>query len=1314
MQNFKMNKVALAVGATLLVSAGIANAVVGAPAQRAANAALLNTAATDAQIRSLMSANGLSAVAMTVDVTLNSGAVAPLTSTAANALGSAVVTFANTSGVGVGMIATVPAGTVGWPAGVVTVASLNATTVTLSAVSTAAIPLGTVITFTPAAANGLIATDGGLIEAYAAGTPPVTLFPAGLALTVGNATPANNNVIVWSGATNAATVPVISAALGAPVSGTSHITITLAAPVAPAAYRINGATGGLEYTSNNGTTGGTAVAFAAVKVDVQNSALAGSPVLYTEMDGVAGYATPAVSAQTTSDTLMAAQAGIVVGNSLAPVPTIATTSAAGGALINGFKINTGASIALVAANVAVKTAAPGASGYIAGVAFPTAAVSAPVCTAATATAAANCTITFPALGTTATAAPFVSGAATATAADAAAYASTYFNTGVTGAAVPFSVDGVLASKASYTNVFNVSDGVASKLSNAGGAVAGDAASFALIATTPITDGASPVVTTAAVTDASIPATASSAAAGTTTLSLTFSEPMTTMGTIGGSDDLREIAENVTVGLNSLAALNLNLGGTLGVTLPAGTLNDAVARPISATTAGTTTLNITGVDASSIIVQPTSAAAATFPNTIAVSTGIAFKEANDTGYVLGTNALDNTASFVVIADTKGALASNFLQLAGGIKSATGVVEAASTAAALTASLNSTIVFNGNYATASAQTSLTDTSKIASIAVTFNAGKKVMLNPTGTPATNAQLLSDLVINISGVAAGGAPLAFNVQPSAVAVSATGDLTITLPTALIYSKLNSVSGMTVSYLNNAGATQPGAVADVLTAFGTQAASTTPIKVAPGQIGVSVPLSATLVNNQLYTQSVTGTVADAAQGSIVNAYLARYDSSATTQIVVTASDIGTGFLSQLADVGLSNNIVIQYAPGEIAALASLITNSINGTKGFALNSVIPLYVDYTRSNSGAGQVGGTGSSTSVQAVATVSTTPVNVTGTGTYYQLMLNPLTGAITGPLVGTLQINKNSVNQFNSVGISFINPANGAKTAVPSLVGSTQVSSTGVYNLTLGVDAGNGAKAYQGAFTLLVLQQPDGTFKMLTSADTGSANYLPFAPSILSAAAGATRTVAPLVTVANIKSAPAATTASWALYPLGNMARAAAAAGNITNASFPGMLTGLSAFGTPISLWNANAVASNSAVNGTVGNVGNAAQGPAALAMAGGVMAVDVKLPNGDTTGTITQASMVAGSAALAVSTANITPGTVQVLTLPTVAAVTAPAGWSLVTVPAGGWTAANAPAAIIKVGSQITTGSYSWFTGDVAAPAVTAGEAVFVYKTVAGVL
>ena len=103
------------------------------------------------------------------------------------------------------------------------------------------------------------------------------------------------------------------------------------------------------------------------------------------------------------------------------------------------------------------------------------------------------------------------------------------------------------------------------------------------------------------------------------------------------------------------------------------------------------------------------------------------------------------------------------------------------------------------------------------------------------------------------------------------------------------------------------------------------------------------------------------------------------------------------------------------------------------------------------------------------------------------------------------------------------------------------------------------------------------------------------------------------------------------------------------------------------------------------------------------------NKATLSTITSASFVTGASALAWKN-DAWPGVRMFQLQAGPVAGKAPVGWSLVTVPASG-TFGTAIGAVIKVGAQ-TSAPYTWITGDSAAPALTPGEAVFVYSKLGG--
>jgi hypothetical protein len=285
-----------------------------------------------------------------------------------------------------------------------------------------------------------------------------------------NSTTALNNVNVYTGTLSATTARTVTAVAFTPdtqatqSSGKASITVTLGPLTAPAAYRMNG--GNLEYTANNGSdfagnplAASASASWAPVKIDIQSAAAtatgANDRIIYTDVNGTAGY--------TNGTDLVASPITLTVDgtikSALAPTPLITTRSTAGAALIDGVVVNTSTPITLASANIKMVTTA-----------------NAPVVAATDITSkltvgalsGSTQALTFTAPGTAgATGIGWISAAGTATAGDAAAYAAAAFNTGVTGATVPVSLDGT-ATAASYTTVVNNGDGNPAKLDDSAG------------------------------------------------------------------------------------------------------------------------------------------------------------------------------------------------------------------------------------------------------------------------------------------------------------------------------------------------------------------------------------------------------------------------------------------------------------------------------------------------------------------------------------------------------------------------------------------------------------------------------------------------------------------------------------------------------------------------------------------------------------------------------------------------------------------------------------------------------------------------------
>ena len=1081
----------------------------------------------------------------------------------------------------------------------------------------------------------------------------------------------------------------------------ADLEIALPAQAAPAAYRIANASGHLQFTADN-TVASPTWTDITVAIIANNTTAS----LFTDVGGGTANQIDA------GDVLNGAIAAAAIGDSLAPTPIVSTLSiasgAGSGALVNAFTIDTATPINLAASNLAVKTTGNGQQ------TFPAAAMNSPVCAAGLST----CVVQFPNLGVVATAADFVAPVGTPDAADAAFYNSTNFNTGVQAGTVPFSVDGVNSAKAAYAQVFNISDGAASKLANFGGAAAGDAAVFPNPVGT-IADGAQAIVVSVQ----------SSNAAGTTeTLVVTFSEPVALLG----GDDLREITENILVGgTDSLAALNLNAGGSLALVGPTVVNGQGV-------------LSITGVQQSDVNGK-----------TVNVNQGIALKEVNDAGFSATTPALD----------TSGSIGPDGVQLAGGLAAVNGTTPSlqAPSATGLTISAAPLVIaFGGPDTSAIAFTAPTDATKVDTVVVSFVSGKEVQLGGTNTLAT---LANDLVITVNGLQ-GNNPVQFQFHPAATAVTIAGtpagsQLKIVLNTALIYSQVSTLTSMAVEYLpagvNNTvlvGVAAPNPTVQ-------QAAAGASLNLdgsnpgTPGTEPVVLPLSATPATDTLITQSVSGTVAGGSantSGSRVTAYLAVYLDGPTSILgqnvpTVNSVSIQSGNVTNSGDK-VGTNLAIEFL--DKANLQNLIMNQLNAvapaqpavpgvSNAVSANAakLITVYVKLIRSNdptanaSGAstdGQVYLNGRALMATNYNTAKGAPGSGDGLDPIYEVQLNPTTGAVTGRLTGSVVI---WVNRFNFLrGLFFVGPD--GTVGPPTPVGQAIVGANG-YNLVLGIDPhdasvpapcfgttsgtnstpcptprfdffGTNFNAIKsaGVFVLLVHEQPGAAnpFTMLTSADPSAANFLPFTPNLLTGSGTRTTLASDLTKIVKMSVVPSM---SWALYGEGNPARQTPPAGNAW--SFPRGLVGLTPGGpagaTPKSFWAGDGNFTDLAMTITNNSITVATE----------------QSQTGGTLSTINANFGVAGAVAFAWAndSAGLAGEHIDVLQSSTAVSSKVGSGWSLVTVPAAGLNTANIDA-IILVGAQLDASGrpqVTWIKAtDGAAPTLVPGEAVFVFSKSGG--
>ena len=359
---------------------------------------------------------------------------------------------------------------------------------------------------------------------------------------------------------------------------------------------------------------------------------------------------------------------------------------------------------------------------------------------------------------------------TTTGADAAAYNSKAFNTGVVETSAGFFVttEGTAIDYLAST-VFKA-DGTVGKLSVGPG---GRADGVVPMPAT-IVDGVSPVIVTNGITFS----TPSTATPSLTNLAVTFSEPISFNATGTGASNLREVLENISVGSATLAALSLNSGVTPvdPVTLTNPAANQGM-------------LTITGVASTDVA---TLAGGVWTGKSISVGRGITYQEVNDAGYAA------NVTAGTLLDDDSGT-GPNGEELAGGVKSASGVVEAvpATPVAQVAVAPIPTIAWGTDTSALASASSSTNTDQIDTITVTFAAGKAVKLAPVGTVFGTATALAaaktaaDLAANLVVDVFGSNGIEFQVRPTTATLNAAGtSIAVTVPTALIYSKLTNSGG--------------------------------------------------------------------------------------------------------------------------------------------------------------------------------------------------------------------------------------------------------------------------------------------------------------------------------------------------------------------------------------------------------------------------------------------------------------------------------------------------------------------------------------------
>jgi hypothetical protein len=739
-------------------------------------------------------------------------------------------------------------------------------------------------------------------------------------------------------------------------------------------------------------------------------------------------------------------------------------------------------------------------------------------------------------------------------------------------------------------------------------------------------------------------------------------------------------------------------------------------------------------ASDIATAPATAGGKWTGKALTLNKGISQVESNDASYIAAVAGGTTTTLLDTYNAGPGAniIGPDGVNLTGAVYANTGDTVTLQTLSAATATPTqaaTTIAFGGvdTTAIASGSTPAVDAAfQVDTITVTFAPGKEVALNATAPAKTAADLAANLVVTVNGITAtNGAtatandPVQFQVRPVSAALSADGKtMTVVLPTAYIYSKIHATTKMEIEYLA-AGVTGVAATSLLVgkadpTVLVSQAAIDASTTV--GTERVSLPLSATPLTSALTTMDLKGTVTGAVAGDSVTAYLAKWKDGNTTsktasivsgKITNPGDKVATDLAIEFVDMGTLKGL-IETQLNAVAAAAAAVPGVSNASTAVAAAN-IPVYVKLIRSNDAAATGNATNSQSYLNARAVLATN--NMVAVNSFsdsgwnsdyldpvYEVMLNPNTGAITGRLTGSIgiKVGTSTATGADARGLRYLD-VNGQFSGTKQAGG---VWSAGVVNAAGGFETMIGANAKSGNLdgSFVVLHHKSkvsGAVTALTSVDSGAANFVPFSADISRAG---TRAVLPAFNLANIRAVTPVNSANWQLVGAGNPARAAGVAGNITPQSLPRMFE---ATVGDMSLWTERTAANNGK--------------DMALALVGNKTTVATELSNGSTLSTITGASFVPGSAAIAFANAdNTETGTLFVMQQAAPAAgVKLPVGWSLVTVP--GVPGATVTAlgagveAVIRVGAGAS--QFTWLKADGAMPALKAGEAVFVYSKTA---
>lgn len=1018
-------------------------------------------------------------------------------------------------------------------------------------------------------------------------------------------------------------------------------------------FRVDSASGKVLFTNDSGTT------WLNVKVRMPSTKTGATLDSKGFFSNDTGAVDATYNATTDSTNLLATfdSTDVVAGHTLLPLPTFKTASDSTG-LINGVTMETyGTALGTVAAaNLRLFPVFPATGGDTTTTTWNDSGASTTDITPTVTTSGSKVTISF-----TGATANWTTGDSVA---DAAAYGSAGFNTGISGTKLPLRINLVSGQAVAYGTAVAESTGSTAYLMKSASDTTATVGLTIDSTSSSIADGAAPVVLS------------TNYSSTTKTLKILFSEPIVGIKAATGdtTQDVAEANEYVAYGTSfpgvTLASANFNTDGKL---------NESQSG--AASSGGVGTLTLSNV--------PT-----TFLNQkLLVAKRISMAEPGEVGYSLNdttTSQMDPTSGYKTVNNE--------------VLSASGTIT-------ITAAAN-TLNFDDETA-ARAYMKSGSATDVERIEVTY--AHKLAWDTTAIIKDHFKLKAIDSTNV-------VPENFSafLDSTNVTIDATtGILKVALPNNLIVKNLK---GFVLEYDTQWGDgkgvlqfTDPAdSVKKVVTGQTVNGGATKAID----SNEISLPYYITAAQAPLYTMETDATYTNVSADSKVTTYLAKWLDAFRGGAYDTNDSGGSSSHTfgggRITDPGNKKITDLELELGDTTAYTALAVELNKAKPG-----KIKAYVQIASSNDQVkgGQNTGSKDTTSSQAEnwleahAYFAIDPTKLGKTSSLggeldpvYQVELDVGTGAISGRLTGNITTTLQRVTGKYR-GLTFVKSDGTLDSQASNAVSTASVIGTGgKVTQMIGVDAKpTDAPNLQGTFLLSVLEESGKVPRLITSADPGAGNFVPFSSNLLTGTSGRTK----IALDANLvkTNVLADSSMAWQLVGVGAIDRTPKT-GTVQQAvggvAFPRMFVSLDSGAAsvyPTSLW---------------AGTGDTATADLALTMQGSKAGIASEGASGDTISNIGGPTVNPQQFAFAfMNDSKQSNRSLYTLTR-TAAKTSIPAGWALIaapaTMPAANWcataTSLNCVSHMLKVGAGYATPA-TWVVGDTGTPTLTAGEPVFVF-------